>query len=64
MKNWIEQHGFPIVEVKKTGDNLVLTQKRFTYLLNESRQVWLIPVTVRIFYNKGRSKAVFYGSDE
>jgi tricorn protease interacting factor F2/3 len=58
MKNWIEQHGFPVVEVKKTGDSLVLTQKRFTYLPNESRQVWLIPITVRIFYNKGRSKLV------
>ena len=56
MKSWIEQPGFPIVEVKRDADKLFLTQKTFTYLPNESDQLWVIPVTVKIFYNNGDSK--------
>ena len=58
MKSWIEQPGFPIVKVKRNGDKLVLNQKRFTYLPNESGQEWIIPITARVFYENGDSKAI------
>jgi tricorn protease interacting factor F2/3 len=58
MKSWIEQQGFPIVEVERVGDTLRLTQKRFTYIPNESNQQWLIPITIRIFYDHGESKCI------
>jgi aminopeptidase N len=57
MRSWIEQQGFPVVEVKRAKDKLILTQKRFTYLANESHQEWLIPTTVRIFYDNGDSRS-------
>ncbi len=56
MKSWIEQPGLPIVEAQKKGNRLVLTQRRFTYLPNDSDQTWLIPLSVKVFTNDGDSK--------
>jgi aminopeptidase N len=56
MKSWVEQRGLPIIEAKKQGNRLVLTQRRFTYLPNDSDQTWLVPLIVRVFYNNGDSK--------
>jgi len=53
MKSWIEQPGFPVVEVKRDGNRLILTQGRFTYLSNESDQQWLIPVVIQRFGSDG-----------
>lgn len=58
MKSWIEQPGFPIIEVERKNDQLTLTQKRFTYLPNESKQEWLVPLSVRFFYADGASKTI------
>lgn len=58
MKSWIEQKGFPLVDVNREGDRLILSQKRFTYLPNESNQEWLVPVTIRLFLNDGRTESV------
>ena len=58
MKGWIEQAGFPMVEVKRLGDTLELVQSRFTYLPNDSREEWLIPVTVEVHYRGGRKKTL------
>jgi aminopeptidase N len=58
MKSWIEQPGFPLVEVKRVGDRLSLTQKRFTYLDNDAEQEWLIPVAIQVFYRDGQSKRI------
>lgn len=49
MKSWIEQSGFPLVEVKRDRNQLILTQKRFSYLSNESEQSWIIPVILETF---------------
>jgi aminopeptidase N len=56
MKSWIEQPGFPLVEVKREGGRLALTQRRFTYLDNDAGQEWLIPVAISVFYSNGQSK--------
>ncbi len=56
MKNWVEQPGFPLVEVSREGEELVLTQRRFTYLPGASDQVWLVPLTLKIFHNDGGSE--------
>jgi aminopeptidase N len=55
MKSWVEQPGYPVVEVKKREEELVFSQKRFTYLPNRSGQTWLIPIRVRVFYGNGES---------
>jgi aminopeptidase N len=58
MENWIGQPGFPMVRVRREGDRLVLRQERFTYLPNASTQEWLIPLSLRLFLDGGRSKVL------
>ena len=55
MENWVEQPGFPLLQAERTGDNLVLSQTRFTYLPGEFDQQWLIPVTIECFDAGGGS---------
>jgi aminopeptidase N len=49
MQSWIEQAGFPVISVQKKGRRLELTQRRFTYLPNDSNQIWRVPVTIAFF---------------
>ncbi len=56
MKGWIENPGLPLLQVKRDGGNLVITQKRFTYLPNESDHTWLIPISVRTIDDSGNCK--------
>ena len=58
MENWIGQAGFPLVEVTRDQDRLILTQERFTYLPGLWEQRWLIPVTVRLFFGDGTSTVI------
>jgi tricorn protease interacting factor F2/3 len=58
MKSWIEQPGYPIVEVDRDGRELILTQKKFTYLPNTSDQKWLIPLQLKVFYGNGDVKTI------
>ncbi|MBW1799950.1 MAG: M1 family metallopeptidase [Deltaproteobacteria bacterium] len=58
MKNWVEQPGFPLIEVSRKGQQLVIRQKRFTYINHESDQRWLIPVSVKSFFQNGQSKDI------
>jgi tricorn protease interacting factor F2/3 len=55
MKSWVEQPGFPMVDVSQDGDRLILAQRRFTYIPNDTKQTWLIPVTIQFLSDKGRS---------
>jgi tricorn protease interacting factor F2/3 len=58
MKSWIEQPGFPMITVDRRGNQLVLSQQRFTYLPNDSDQQWLVPITIRLFSETGATKRV------
>lgn len=53
MQSWIEQPGHPIIEVRRDGDMLNLSQKRFAFLPHEGTQTWKIPVGVTIFAEDG-----------
>lgn len=66
MKSWIEQPGFPLVEARRDGPELVLTQQRFTYLprlpeaLRDGAEPgpaqWLIPVSLRVLGEGGEER--------
>jgi aminopeptidase N len=58
MKSWIEQPGHPLVQAQRIGRDLMLTQKRFTYLENTSDQTWQIPVSITVYYETGDSKTI------
>jgi puromycin-sensitive aminopeptidase len=51
MDSWIWQPGFPLVSVRRDGDELVLEQRRFTFDTSgegtPDAAVWAIPVRVR-----------------
>ncbi|MFX0184126.1 MAG: M1 family metallopeptidase [Candidatus Hodarchaeota archaeon] len=57
MSSWIHQPGYPFIEVERNGNEITLTQKRFTYNPFESNQTWITPITISI-YNKNREKKI------
>jgi tricorn protease interacting factor F2/3 len=56
MKSWIEQPGYPLITVSRQDRQLVLSQKRFTYLPNDSDQKWLVPIILRLFSETGAQR--------
>ncbi|MGQ9723297.1 MAG: M1 family metallopeptidase [Candidatus Jordarchaeum sp.] len=55
---WVYQAGYPIIEVKRNGNKLLLTQQTFTYITNNSNKSWLIPVNILLFLKNGETKTV------
>ncbi len=58
MESWVSQPGFPVVEVRRDGNRLILSQNRFTYLPNDFEQTWPIPLTMTLFMENGEQKTV------
>ncbi len=58
MQNWIEQPGYPVIEVHRDNHQLVLTQKRFTFLGHNYDQLWLLPVTFRLWRANGETQTL------
>ncbi|MBN1102852.1 MAG: M1 family metallopeptidase, partial [Deltaproteobacteria bacterium] len=58
IRSWIEQPGYPMIEVRREEEGLVLTQGRFTYLPHESDQEWMIPVAVKVFLDDGSTRTI------
>lgn len=52
--NWIRQPGYPGITLKRAGTTLTLTQNRFTWLANDSDQLWHIPVSLLLFDHNGK----------
>ena len=48
MDSWIWQQGYPLVSARIDGNDLVLSQRRFTYDDAPDPTVWLVPVHLRI----------------
>ncbi|MFP3981282.1 MAG: M1 family metallopeptidase [Desulfobacterales bacterium] len=55
MKGWITQPGHPLVCAERRGQEIVLTQQRFTYLPVSAPydQTWPIPVSMRFYDENG-----------
>ena len=53
MRGWVEQPGYPVVEVRGGAADLLLRQRRFTYLPLETRQSWLVPVSIGVYDQNG-----------
>ena len=64
MKSWIEQPGFPVVDVHRKGDTLDLSQQRFTYLPNDFNQCWDIPINIRLIDSNGNRKTIQFLFDQ
>jgi aminopeptidase N len=58
VKSWIEQPGFPVIEAERDGTDVILTQKRFTFLDDSFDQNWIVPVRIRVFDRSGEEKTV------
>ncbi|MFB0560749.1 MAG: M1 family metallopeptidase [Candidatus Lokiarchaeia archaeon] len=57
-KCWVYQAGYPIVEVKRRGNELLLTQKTLTFIPKSSDKSWLIPVNILLFLKNGETKTI------
>ncbi len=62
--NWIRQPGFPVVTAERKDGALTLTQRRFTWLANESDQLWRIPVSLLLFDAHGKSRTARFMLDK
>lgn len=58
MQNWVEQAGYPLVEARRDANLLQLKQQRFTYLPNESEQIWMVPIRIELFRSNGDKEEV------
>jgi tricorn protease interacting factor F2/3 len=58
MQSWIGQPGFPVIEAKREGDQIVLSQRRFSFLGRSSDQVWLVPLAIGVFFKGGETKTI------
>ncbi|MGA0355656.1 MAG: ERAP1-like C-terminal domain-containing protein, partial [Ilumatobacteraceae bacterium] len=47
MDSWIWQPGYPLVEASLDGDEVVLSQRRFSFDAASDATVWSVPVAVR-----------------
>ncbi len=56
MTAWVNQPGFPLVEVRRQEDTLVLYQRRFTYLSCADDSLWPIPITMTLFTQDGQTR--------
>ena len=62
MDSWIWQPGYPLVEARADGDELVLTQRRFAFDPEDaSTSRWAIPIAVR---QGGTTSTVLLDGDE
>lgn len=46
MKSWIEKGGLPLLSVERRGEDLFLKQHRFTFLGNNDKYLWKLPVFI------------------
>jgi tricorn protease interacting factor F2/3 len=60
MKSWVEQAGFPLVEVTRQDGTLHISQKRFTYLESSFHQQWIIPITITVFARSEQAKTISF----
>ncbi len=64
MKSWVLQKGYPLLEIIREGNRLIISQRKFTYLPNDSDQLWLIPVSVRLLYDTKEPELIYTLVDE
>jgi tricorn protease interacting factor F2/3 len=57
-KSWIFQSGYPLVKVLRRENELILTQECFTYLPHDSEKLWLIPITISLYFNNGEKQKI------
>lgn len=60
MKSWVEQPGFPLLEIRRQDQKLRISQKRFTYLANTFRQQWMIPIEIEVFDSRHQSRKITF----
>ncbi len=58
MRGWIEQPGYPLVEVTRQDRRLCVRQARFTYIPGSWDQCWPVPLTVCVYDCKGQSRCL------
>jgi aminopeptidase N len=58
IREWVEQQGFPLVEARREGSRLVLSQERFTFLPLDSDTLWQIPIRVLLLEEDRSTRTV------
>jgi len=56
--SWVYQPGYPIVQVRRVGNELHLAQRRFTFSPHTSSQTWVIPVNILVYLRDGETQTI------
>lgn len=59
--SWVHQSGYPIINLKRKNNKLILEQEHFTYLPKDSesrRKLWFIPISMQLFTEDGEAKTL------
>ncbi|WXG40557.1 MAG: M1 family metallopeptidase [Candidatus Freyarchaeum deiterrae] len=57
-ESWVYQSGYPIVEVKRKSNELILTQQIFTFIHQNLDKSWLIPINILLILKNGKTKII------
>ena len=62
-RSWVDEEGYPAIQVRKSKNGIALTQKRFMLTEGSSRTKWLIPVNAAYFPGKKSVRFLMKGRE-
>ncbi|KAG5860427.1 aminopeptidase N [Encephalitozoon hellem] len=62
VEGWISQAGYPVISVNESGENLVLSQRRYSMLGKSDDSMWIVPVVIT--WGSGENESIEVGERE
>jgi len=60
MESWVLQEGYPLINIEQSDNKLTLTQSRFTFLNKEFDSIWIVPISMKYYFENKESEIIFY----
>jgi tricorn protease interacting factor F2/3 len=60
MESWVLQDGYPLITIAEDKGKLKLSQKRFTFLPQDSASKWIVPISIKLFFSSKEPEEIYY----
>ncbi|OLS18661.1 MAG: Tricorn protease-interacting factor F2 [Candidatus Heimdallarchaeota archaeon LC_2] len=60
MESWVLQEGYPLITIEKRNNKLTLSQNRFTFVNKEFDSNWIVPVSMKYYFENKEPEIIFY----